>query len=109
MLNETLLCRFACEAMVQPDLLSTESVNACTCWAPAWRHFCTLSCCREGLGFRLLRLTDETAPPSRRGQVAESGEGYTLSGKPLDPASSAARAYGLKPELLASAPREPGT
>ena len=38
------------------------------------------------------------------GQVAESGEGYTLSGKPLDPTSSAARAYGLKPELLASAP-----
>ncbi|KAK9830977.1 hypothetical protein WJX81_004646 [Elliptochloris bilobata] len=34
-------------------------------------------------------------------KVAESGEGYTLSGKPLDPGSSAARAYGLKPELLA--------
>ena len=49
----------------------------------------------------------ETSTKSRsscRGQVAESGEGYTLSGKPLDPTSSAARAYGLKPELLTSAP-----
>lgn len=33
-------------------------------------------------------------------KVAESGHGYTLSGKPLDPTSSAARAYGLKPEIL---------
>ena len=37
-------------------------------------------------------------------RVAESGEGYTLSGKPLDPGSAAARSYGLKPELLARAP-----
>lgn len=29
-------------------------------------------------------------------KVRESGEGYTLSGKPLDPNSAAARAYGLK-------------
>lgn len=35
-------------------------------------------------------------------KVAESGPGYTLSGKPLDPTSSAARAYGLKPEILES-------
>lgn len=35
-------------------------------------------------------------------KVAESGQGYTLSGKPLDPTSSAARAYGLKPEILES-------
>ena len=35
-------------------------------------------------------------------KVAESGHGYTLSGKPLDPTSSAARAYGLKPEVLES-------
>ena len=35
-------------------------------------------------------------------KVAESGQGYTLSGKPLDPTSSAARAYGLKPEILQS-------
>jgi SHAQKYF class myb-like DNA-binding protein len=40
-------------------------------------------------------------------KVAESGEGYTLSGKPLDPGSAAARSYGLKPELLARAPRCP--
>ena len=29
--------------------------------------------------------------------MARSGRGYTLSGKPLDPNSSAARAYGLRP------------
>eukprot|EP00891_Asterochloris_glomerata_P007827 jgi/Astpho2/7827/fgenesh1_pg.00117_%23_37_t len=29
------------------------------------------------------------------------GPGYTLSGRPLDPASAAARAYGLKPDVLA--------
>ena len=28
--------------------------------------------------------------------MQESGEGYTLSGKPLDPNSAAARAYGLQ-------------
>ncbi|QDZ21120.1 histone H2A deubiquitinase [Chloropicon primus] len=33
-------------------------------------------------------------------KVAESGEGYTLSGKPLDPNSAAARAYGFKPDTL---------
>ncbi|XRB01485.1 Myb-like, SWIRM and MPN domain-containing protein 1 [Pycnococcus provasolii] len=31
-------------------------------------------------------------------KVAESGEGYTLSGKPLDPNSAAALAYGFKPD-----------
>jgi len=30
------------------------------------------------------------------GRMAESGRGYTLSGKPLDPNSAAARAYGLR-------------
>lgn len=35
-------------------------------------------------------------------KVAESGHGYTLSGKPLDPNSAAARAYGLKPDILES-------
>jgi protein MYSM1 len=34
------------------------------------------------------------------GQMAESGRGYTLSGKPLDPNSAAARAYGLRPEAF---------
>ncbi|KAK9816984.1 hypothetical protein WJX72_007805 [[Myrmecia] bisecta] len=34
-------------------------------------------------------------------KVAESGEGYTLSGKPLDPNSAAAKAYGFKPDTLA--------
>lgn len=33
-------------------------------------------------------------------KVAESGDGYTLSGKPLDPNSAAARAYGFKPDSL---------
>ena len=33
-------------------------------------------------------------------KVAETGQGYTLSGKPLDPTSAAAKAYGLKPEVL---------
>ncbi|CAD7701659.1 unnamed protein product [Ostreobium quekettii] len=33
-------------------------------------------------------------------RVAEGGLGYTLSGKPLDPTSSSAKAYGFKPELL---------
>ena len=35
-------------------------------------------------------------------KVAETGQGYTLSGKPLDPTSAAARAYGLKPDILQS-------
>ena len=35
-------------------------------------------------------------------KVAESGLGYTLSGKLLDPNSAAARAYGFRPELLQS-------
>jgi len=30
--------------------------------------------------------------------MARSGRGYTLSGKPLDPNSAAARAYGLRPK-----------
>lgn len=34
------------------------------------------------------------------GKMADSGRGYTLSGKPLDPNSAAARAYGLKPEAF---------
>ena len=35
-------------------------------------------------------------------KVAESGAGYTLSGKPLDPESAAAKAYGFKPGMLES-------
>ena len=33
-------------------------------------------------------------------KVAESGEGYTLSGKPLDPNSAAARQYGFRADTL---------
>eukprot|EP00976_Prorocentrum_cordatum_P070394 1179910-Prorocentrum_minimum.AAC.3 len=33
-------------------------------------------------------------------KVRESGEGYTLSGKALDPLSAAARQYGFKPSTL---------
>lgn len=36
-------------------------------------------------------------------KMAESGAGYTLSGKLLDPDSASARAYGLKPAITASA------
>lgn len=32
------------------------------------------------------------------GKMADTGRGFTLSGKPLDPNSAAARAYGLRPE-----------
>ena len=35
-------------------------------------------------------------------KVAESGTGYTLSGKPLDPESAAAKAYGFKSGMLES-------
>ncbi len=45
-----------------------------------------------------LAIAGKPVPP----KVAETGQGYTLSGKPLDPTSSAARAYGLKPEVLES-------
>ena len=34
------------------------------------------------------------------GKMIDTGRGYTLSGKPLDPNSSAAKAYGLKPEAF---------
>ena len=34
----------------------------------------------------------------------EGGAGYTLSGKPLDTDSAAAKAYGFKPGMLESAP-----
>ncbi len=36
-------------------------------------------------------------------KVAESGTGYTLSGKALDPESAAAKAYGFKSGMLESA------
>ena len=52
--------------------------------------------------FIRLCLQGKRLPP----KVRESGEGYTLSGKPLDPNSAAARAYGFKPnsvQLLAEA------
>ena len=35
-------------------------------------------------------------------KVAETGEGYTLSGKPLDPNSAAAKQYGFKESTLAT-------
>lgn len=35
-------------------------------------------------------------------RMAETGLGYTLSGKPLDPNSSAARAYGLRRDAFQS-------
>ncbi|KAL4859895.1 putative dolichyl-diphosphooligosaccharide--protein glycosyltransferase subunit 3B [Chlorella vulgaris] len=47
--------------------------------------------------FIKLLLRGEEVPP----RVAATGRGYTLSGKPLDPNSAAARAYGLKPDLFA--------
>ena len=34
------------------------------------------------------------------GKMVDSGRGYTLSGKPLDPNCSSARSYGLKPDLF---------
>lgn len=34
------------------------------------------------------------------GKMVESGRGYTLSGKPLDPNCSSAKAYGLKPDAF---------
>ena len=48
--------------------------------------------------FIKLAIADKPVPA----KVAETGQGYTLSGKPLDPTSAAARAYGLKPEILQS-------
>ena len=41
-----------------------------------------------------IKLYKENRPLPAK--VAESGEGYTLSGNPLDPESAAARAYGLQ-------------
>jgi protein MYSM1 len=46
--------------------------------------------------FIKMLLRGEELPP----KVAATGRGYTLSGKPLDPNSAAARAYGLKPDLF---------
>lgn len=40
-------------------------------------------------------------------KVAESGTGYTLSGKPLDLRSATARANGIKPEIADSEPSFP--
>ena len=48
--------------------------------------------------FIKLCLAGKSLPP----KVAETGLGYTLSGKPLDPNSAAAKAYGFKPDSLAS-------
>ena len=48
--------------------------------------------------FIKLCLAGKPVPP----KVAETGRGYTLSGKPLDPHSAAAKAYGFKPDSLAS-------
>lgn len=46
--------------------------------------------------FIKMLLRGEELPP----KVAETGRGYTLSGRPLDPNSASARAYGLKPALF---------
>eukprot|EP00887_Chlorella_sp_A99_P000761 scaffold5.g761.t1 len=43
-----------------------------------------------------LLLRGEEVP----GKMKGSGLGYTLSGKPLDPDSAAARAYGLRPDVF---------
>ncbi|KAL0041515.1 hypothetical protein WJX79_005896 [Trebouxia sp. C0005] len=43
---------------------------------------------------------EEDFRPDSKASGQPNGQGYTLSGKPLDPTSSAARAYGLKPEIL---------
>ena len=51
-----------------------------------------------------IKLYKENKPLPAK--VAESGEGYTLSGKPLDPDSAAARAYGAKGAEAATAYRE---
>ena len=53
-----------------------------------------------------IKLYKENKPLPAK--VAESGEGYTLSGKPLDPDSAAARAYGAKGAEAATAYREAG-
>ncbi|KAK9822060.1 hypothetical protein WJX74_004480 [Apatococcus lobatus] len=47
--------------------------------------------------FIKLCLAGKPLPP----KVAETGRGYTLSGKPLDPHSAAAKAYGFKSDSLA--------
>ena len=46
--------------------------------------------------FIKLALTGQLLPS----KVAESGCGYTLSGKPLDPESAAAKAYGFREGML---------
>jgi len=43
----------------------------------------------------LRRCASDICYRSQEKQVKESGEGFTLSGKALDPNSAAARAYGL--------------
>ena len=45
--------------------------------------------------FVKLYIADKPLPP----KVAESGMGFTLSGKPLDPESAAARSYGVRHPL----------
>ena len=89
--------------MQMGPLPQSPSAYACMCWAHARRFLQASQLSR----LTLLLNTKTHSCPSCRAQVAESGEGYTLSGKPLDPTSSAARAYGLKPELLASPPTVP--
>ena len=54
-----------------------------------------------------IRLCLQGKPLPRK--VAESGEGYTLSGKPLDPNSAAAKQYGFKPDTLLPALAAPAT
>lgn len=67
--------------------------DAGTCRSKAQKHFIKLY--REGLPL-----------PAK---VKESGEGYTLSGKPLDPYSAAARPYLRLPEPAEGATNPDGT
>lgn len=57
-------------------------------------HRAVASHCQKYLIKQLLK--GEELPAKMR----ETGRGYTLSGKPLDPNSAAARAYGLRPALF---------
>lgn len=73
----------ACGGQACAALLATRDADAIK--SHAQRHFVKLCLCGKAL-------------PAK---VAESGSGYTLSGKPLDPGSAGAAQNGFKLELLA--------
>lgn len=73
-----------CDAQACAELLATRDADAVK--SHAQRHFIKL--CLRG----------KVLPA----KVAESGNGYTLSGNPLDPVSAGALQNGFKLELLAS-------